>query len=272
MAKKRRKLSDWHLNYGVNPRKQMLVYRNGKKKAVSLSPIFREKERGQIVDSAMDALRDWRLSPFENEGPIWAGIRSSLCLAGYSWVRSDFEAGLIVATGLARMGAQRPSWEQGQLEYTIPNENCARCAGPRDIAIRGRFCSVECAKAFAVERQAYEIRRDTAVYRSAVRILRQERKDRRQCLHCGGSFMHDGEKDPRQFCSQDCYFRHRRTEAFTKFPNVCKFCEKPFMGRRNGAFYCSNSCQLTESKLRLGKRLPKRLTRPIFDYVFRQAA
>ncbi|EBY7415876.1 hypothetical protein D6J61_26780 [Salmonella enterica subsp. enterica serovar Alachua] len=84
--------------------------------------------------------------------------------------------------------------------------------------------------------------------------------------------MHDGDKDPRQFCSQACYFDYRKTEQFTKFPSVCRFCDKPFMGRQSGAFYCSNSCQLTASRLRTGKNMPRRLTPVIFDFMFKQAA
>ncbi|KAB2780484.1 hypothetical protein F9K97_02170 [Brucella anthropi] len=268
MSKKRRKLSDWHANYGVNPRKQLKLYRDGQKaRPLPLAPIYKEKDRASLVDSVMDVLTDWRASPFENEGSVRAGVRASLCLKGHRWDRSDLEASLVVAGGFKRMDVERPTEEEGQREYTTPVENCAWCGGDRDPAVGGRFCTVECGRAFAVDRQANEFRRDTQIYRSATRVLRRAKNDRRQCLCCGKSFMHDGDKDPRQFCSQACYFKYRKTEEFTKFPSVCRFCDKPFMGRQSGAFYCSNSCQLSESRLRTGKNVPKRISGPIFDYV-----
>lgn len=273
MKKKRRKLSDWHANYGVNPSKQMKQYRNGsKERPLPLAPVYRAKERGGLVDSVMDVLSDWRLSPFENEGPVRAGIRAALCLKGHRWDRSDLEASLVVSAGFRRMIIERPTWDQGQREYTIAAECCAWCGGERDPAVGGRFCTVECGRAFAVDRQSNHIRRDTKIYQSAMRALRRDKKDRRNCLCCERSFMHDGDKDPRQFCSQACYFIYRKTEKFSKFPSVCKFCNKSFMGKQNGAFYCSAPCQLTVSRLRTGKNLPKRLTPPLFDYMLRQAA
>lgn len=270
MKKKRRKLSDWHANYGVNPRKQLREYREGKKnRAIKLAPILKEKDRASAVNSVVDILDDWRTSPFENEGAVHAGVRSSLCLEGHDWGRSDLEAGLIVASAFKKMGIDRPSWEQGQREYTIPTENCAWCGGEGDPAVGGRFCSVECGRAFANDRQRNEIRRNTAVYKSAMTILRRDKFVRRRCLCCEKEFMNYGANDPRQFCSQICYFNYRKTDSFTKFPSVCKLCDKPFVGRKSGAYYCSNSCQLTESRLRRGGvHLPKRISAPIFDYYF----
>lgn len=268
MSKKQRRLSDWHANYGVNPRKQMKAYRNGQKpRALPLAPVYKAKDRESLVDSVMDVLNDWRMSPFENEGSVRAGVRAALCLKGHRWDRSDLEASMVIEGGLRRMGVERPSWEQGQREYTVPLENCAWCSGERDPAVKGRFCTVECGKAFANDRQANDVRRNTQIYQSATRVIWRDKKDRRACLTCQKQFMHDGDKDPRQFCTFTCYNEYRHTEAFSKFPSVCRFCDKPFMGRQSGAFYCSNACQLSESRLRTGKNVPKRLSAPVFDYV-----
>lgn len=268
MKKRRKRLTDWQGAYGINARKIYNEYRNGKPRKLPLAPIFKEKDRVSIVDSVMDVLNDWRLSPFENEGPVRAGVRASLCMKGYAWGSSDLEAGLIVSGGLKRMGAERPSWDQGQREYTIPAENCAWCGGERDPAVGGRFCTVECAKAFVMDRQARETGRDTAIYKAAVRVLRRDRMDRRKCLNCQKPFMHDGPKDPRQYCSKACFNEYRRTDAFKKFPSVCRYCDKPFMGRKSGAWYCSRTCQTDESRIRTGSpNMPKRISPRVFDYV-----
>lgn len=266
--KKRLHLTDWQAAYGVNAKAKYADYRHGSSKPVSVAPVFRKRERDQIVDVAMDVMRDWNLTPFENEGDVRAGIRSALCLRGNMWQSSDLEAEMIVGNCLHRLGAERPAWEAGQPEYTIPAENCSRCGGPKDPATRGRFCCVECARAFMLERQASDSRRADAVYRSATRVLRQDRRLRRNCVNCNTSFMHDGEKDPRQFCSQGCYHRFQATEAAARFDRICKFCERPFRTKVSNAMFCCDACQITESRIRTGRNVPKRLTRPIYDFVF----
>ena len=54
-------------------------YRYGTKPK-KLDAVYKGEARRHVVDLVMDALRDWRLSKFENEGPVRAGIRAARIL------------------------------------------------------------------------------------------------------------------------------------------------------------------------------------------------
>jgi endogenous inhibitor of DNA gyrase (YacG/DUF329 family) len=218
----------------------------------------------------MDVLRDWRLSYFENEGMCRAGIRSALCLQGYGWLKSDREAESIVADGLRRLGAVRPTWEQGQREYVDPDDTCKQCAGPlsdEQIAHHDRFCSAECAK-IAITRRAFEnLSTDNAHYRRAAQIIRIAKKPKLTCAQCGNEFQQRGENGKAKFCSESCYQIHVRT----KTPDIekhCAYCGGRFMAKLPTATYCSDSCKTRGAAIRRGV-FPKRISPPVFDYVFR---
>jgi hypothetical protein len=53
------------------------------------------------------------------EGPLRASIRADLCLQGWKWRDADELARDVVAAAHSRVGAKRPSWNEGQLEWTI---------------------------------------------------------------------------------------------------------------------------------------------------------
>ena len=93
-------------------------------------------------------LRRYEASPFEHESACIAGLRSGLCLLGWSWREADREARETVAEGLRRIGARRPPWAWGQPDYAhgtdfIERTRCARCGGPLP-AERRRYCSDLC--------------------------------------------------------------------------------------------------------------------------------
>lgn len=60
-------------------------------------------------------------------------IRSVLCLRGWPWVAADMAAQAVVQAVLLRLVAQRPSWNEGQREWTvaggtlIERTRCANC-------------------------------------------------------------------------------------------------------------------------------------------------
>lgn len=108
----------------------------------------RDKQRS-IREKITDMMRDAEPTPFAVEGPCRAGIRSSLCLKGWSWALADLVASEIVTAALNTVGAKRPTWLEGQPEYTQPGalpierERCLRCRKPLPDG-HLKFCCDEC--------------------------------------------------------------------------------------------------------------------------------
>jgi hypothetical protein len=106
------------------------------------------------------------------EGPCRHGLRSRLTLEGWGWQDADDMAADIVATALRQIGAQRPTWAEGQPEWAqqgagalIERTRCIRCHSPLPEG-HFKFCCELCASAHQVaigrmrdadERKAYDI-------------------------------------------------------------------------------------------------------------------
>lgn len=73
---------------------------------------------------------------FGLEGPIRHGIRSDLCLQRWRWTDADRMAREIMDDALQSLKAERPDWNEGQLEWTIEagtlieRTRCIRCHTP----------------------------------------------------------------------------------------------------------------------------------------------
>lgn len=269
-------------------------------------PIFRAEKRRHAINVAMEVLSDWRQSPFEHEGPMRAGIRSALCLEGYDWPRSDVQAGEIVGEALRMLGARRPTWEQGQRHYVEPRENCRWCSVELDAADRvAGFCSVEHARA-ALTHWGFETRNNAdAAFRAVHRATRRLAQKPRKCAECGKKFKPPWHGSEQRFCSLECTGMHRRKETPERTCTHCgavfrlertnldaRFCSKrcaydhrsvieisctcfccgtSFVTSSPKAAYCSITCTQIVSKIKHG-RPPKRISPPVFDYVFGLAA
>ncbi|AXV15812.1 hypothetical protein CYG48_08950 [Neorhizobium sp. SOG26] len=213
--------------------------------------IIKGQRREHVINKVMDTLKDWRSSPFENQGSAHAGLRSALCMQGHSWLRSDFEAGTIVGQCLQLMGAKYPTWEQGQPEYTVPRENCARCGGEMPAeALEGtrknRFCSTECAKAAWVFLSADSTWRNNSVAWSAYHLVLKSRTTPRICVGCQETFGVLSENSSVQYCSQKC-----AAAARVRLPDiVCAACKKTFHPRKNYTKFCSVACSHAGNSLR----------------------
>lgn len=92
------------------------------------------------------------------------GIRSGLILqGGWRWRDADAAARDVVRSALRRIGARRPSWQQGQPEFTqfavlYERTRCVRCGWKLPEGHR-RFCSRRCSGAhftalYEAQRQA----------------------------------------------------------------------------------------------------------------------
>lgn len=118
--------------------------------------INRDRQKA-IRDKVAAIMRAVEPTPFAAEGPCRAGIRSALCLQGWRWPDADAAAAEIVAAALHIVGAKRPTWYQGQPEWTQPGalpvlrDRCKRCRGPIPEG-RRMFCCFECKKWHHTER------------------------------------------------------------------------------------------------------------------------
>ncbi len=267
-------------------------------------PILNADRRQHVVHHVVDQMRQWRLSPFEFEGTIRTSVRAALCLEGYGWQRSDTEAASVVAEALRRMGAVRPTWDSGQREYVVERENCSWCALPLPEGTRERFCGEVCARS-ALTWRDYETRyKESLVGNSAYRVVARARNPERPCKNCGEGFhpltaesnqefcsqrcfgayrsylpekqcKHCGKTfRPRQagnagvFCSPKCYHANGRTQEYHR---QCVWCFRPFVTKSTRSLFCSGACKTQMFRVHKGE-FPKRLSPPVFDYVFRQAA
>jgi hypothetical protein len=173
--------------------------------ATKVRPILTVAKHNQLVDRAMDILGEWRLSPFEHEEPVRHGLRIGLCLEGNGWGRADLEAASIVDDALRKLGAARPTFAQGQREYTVSSDYCAWCHCPIEEESRfgsRRFCSADHARAALAHRAMTLQRYDQAALSNAYRLIAKEEAPPRQCGHCGKSFK--SEIRNARFCSLRC--------------------------------------------------------------------
>lgn len=320
-----------------------------KAKVRSYRPIYKGAKREQVINSVMDLLADWRSSPFEQEGNCRAGLRKALCLEGYNWQRADDEAAVIVAQGLKNMGAERPTWLEGQWHYVVSEDNCAWCHAPVDDEDRvkgNRYCSVVCAKSAYEHRNYSSTQRSDKFARSAYVIIKTDEAPLMACHHCskpfkrmGAQFQSRQDAGKDKYCSSECRVASTRvyaerscfvcSEAFkpafekqlccsrkcankmrVKGPNrECKICKTAFRSYRarsnpdagvycsreclavaNGqrhfekrcewcnaryiaksgkSQFCSKTCAGQSQTIKNGKWVPKIITAPVVDHVFR---
>lgn len=109
-------------------------------------------------------------TPLNFEGPCRHGLRTRLTLEGWRWQDADAVAAEIVATALNRMGAERPTWAEGQPEWAhigagalIERTRCVRCHSPLE-GIQRKFCSEMCANAHHSHIAAVAAQADGAAY------------------------------------------------------------------------------------------------------------
>jgi hypothetical protein len=113
---------------------------------------------------------------FAFEATCRHAVRSRLCLAGWRWSDADDMAADIVAMALRRIGAQRPTWQQGQPEWAqegfapILRTRCVRCRSPLPEG-HLKFCSQLCGGAHFDTMNRVKEAEDTAAYDLVVQRL-----------------------------------------------------------------------------------------------------
>lgn len=110
--------------------------------------------RKLLVDVAVMLMSGDELStPFQMEGPIRALAREFLCLWGWEWLAADAAAEEVTEAALAKLKAKRPSWDEGQPNYSSTirlSQERSRCRNCGERLPEGRpvFCCKKCADVF----------------------------------------------------------------------------------------------------------------------------
>jgi hypothetical protein len=177
-----------------------------------------------IADRLADMATDAEPTPFAIEGPARHGIRSSLCLQGWPWQASDYEAMLLLIRAHQIVGAKRPTWEQGQPEYTQPGvlpierTNCVRCGKPLPEG-HIKFCSAVCFKAHRLIVAERLNRDEINAKQKASRIAWSQKQPPRECKECRRTFQ---PKSPTaKFCSRPCALTAARRNSGRAVRLVC---------------------------------------------------
>jgi hypothetical protein len=147
----------------------------------------RHKRRGDRqarhakVRAVADVLRTGLSSPFRYEAACRHGLRAQLCLNGWPWEAADQEAHRLVQSALDLLGARRPSYEQGQPDWThqgvitVERTRCKRCGRPLPEDA-WKWCSATCRSAATVERRKMDGRdHDSAALEAAELAWRPRR-------------------------------------------------------------------------------------------------
>ena len=142
-------------------------------------------------------------------------LRWHLCLAGFSWARSDATAADIVRQAMALLNVTRPPWLWGQREYTqdtvgtrVSFSHCVQC-GARLPEGRLKFCASSCGDKY---RAAFQTEAFRSQERERARAYLQARRDAaepKQCETCDAWFK--PAKSTQKFCSVRCA-GHRSVE------------------------------------------------------------
>ncbi len=105
--------------------------------------------RRKLIDQTAAIMRRGEPTDFALEGFMRHGLRSGLCLRGWSWPDADDMAADIVRSALNQIGAKRPTYQQGQPDWAqdgvilIDRERCVRCGWQLPEGHR-KFCSRLC--------------------------------------------------------------------------------------------------------------------------------
>ncbi|GAB4352978.1 MAG: hypothetical protein Kow0026_10750 [Oricola sp.] len=166
--------------------------------------------KAAIREKVVPLARTAEPTPFAIEGPARHGIRAALCLQGWRWAEADAIAAEIVAAALNIVGAKRPTWEQGQPEWTQPGalpilrERCIRCRKPLPEG-HYKFCSKMCGDAYHGERNAVRLREERHLKRMARLAAWSAKQPEQRCEGCGGLFR--PRRPGQRFCCTQCVGR-----------------------------------------------------------------
>ena len=128
------------------PRVPVTLARTKPPKKRKLGQTYRRK----LIDQTAAILQKGEPSVFAFEGFMRHGLRAGLCLKGWSWKEADAIAADVLASAFNQIGAKRPTYQQGQPDWThdgvllIERERCVRCFArqPREGEASAHMCGV----------------------------------------------------------------------------------------------------------------------------------
>lgn len=208
--------------------------------------------RKHLVITVANILRTGNPTPFAFESSCRHGVRSGLCLDGWSWREADQAATEVVEAALKRIGGTRPTWWQGQPESAaegltfIERTFCECCGGkmPKAEEIQTgwekRYCSKLCNEKSRIryERQ-YGKQRTLAELHIAQKAMGERKRQKREtsCRKCGELFI-PFQNSRLLYCSRTCAgLAHRGRRV--PLPK-CVTCGKECKQTRTK--YCSKEC------------------------------
>ena len=178
-----------------------------------------------LVHQVAAVLDTWKTSPFEFEAACRTGLRSAWCLSGWSWHRADERAHDVVERALRRNGVHRPSWQEGQPEWTQAGvtrddrTRCARCGGEMEPSLSANtrlYCSAVCRNAAHFDRMDADKLRDEkakqATRKKAWLKAWQAKQPEQACEWCGSSFKPLAPHQKRKYCCHRCALRAKSAE------------------------------------------------------------
>lgn len=205
-----------------------------------------------ILDSIVRVLKSYTFSKFEYEGPCISGLRTALCLDGWSFPDADRVAREIVETGLRRIGAVRPTWGEGQPDFTGYSETgrtrCIRCATeiPEErfrFHAEVKYCDDVCQRADRDDRRGADYQaRSLAEWLAecAVRSRQKLMERARNCETCGTHFL--TRRADARYCGQACAKEGQKTIP-ARDCQQCGTSFRPANGGKQPGKYCSRTCQ-----------------------------
>ena len=124
---------------------------------------LRQAHRASIVQAITACIREdlaagRATTLFTHEATIRQSLRAGLCLASWPWRDADTEARAILDDAFKACGAKRPTWAQGQPEWTdggvvrTVRTRCANCEKPLEED-QHTFCSKQCYDALHARRR-----------------------------------------------------------------------------------------------------------------------
>lgn len=125
--------------------------------------------RRHLVETVAGILARGEWSKFSYEAACRYGLRRAFCRQGWRWIEADATAADIVAAALRSIGAQRPTWKEGQPEWTqdgfapVLRTRCLRCHKPLE-GIQRRFCSALCADGHSGSLARIQMKNEADVY------------------------------------------------------------------------------------------------------------
>ncbi len=140
----------------MTPQAKAMLRKERRRERDAMRGKLGEARHRALVDKLAQVIRTEReagriATPFNLEGPLRHAIRAKLCREGWGWADAAQMARDLLEATFNRLGANRPSWNEGQPEWLIEagtliqRDRCARrgCGKPLPEGHR-KFCGKLC--------------------------------------------------------------------------------------------------------------------------------